>query len=111
MKWTIKELQLLRLNYENKTWKQLKKLFPNRSKRSIDAKAREIGLNRSRYTIKGGEYHVYFRCIVHGKIYRQEVIKWKGSKAYCPRGGCNRELRRLPKKSKLREKYRRKENV
>lgn len=106
MKWSIKEIQLLRLNYENKTWKEVKKLFPNRSKGSIDAKAREIGLNRARYTIKGGQYFTYAYCIIHGKIYKEE-IKWKRGKAYCPRNGCNRMLRMLPKKSKLREKYRR----
>jgi len=106
MKWSIRELQLLKLNYENKTWKQLKKLFPNRSKRSIDAKAREIGLNRGKYTVKGGQYFNYCYCIVHGKIYKEEV-KLKNNKPYCPRAGCNRLLRMLPKKSKLREKYRR----
>jgi len=109
MKWTIKEIALLKSVYSNSTWKQVKKLFPNRTKRSIDAKAREIGLSRAKYTIKGGLYYVYAYCIIHGKIYKEEIAYKKG-KACCPRDGCNRLLRMLPKKSKLREKYRRKEN-
>jgi len=107
MKWTEKELNLLKSAYSNLTWKQLKKLFPNRTKRSIDAKAREIGLSRGKYTVKGGQYFNYAYCVVHGKIFREE-IRIKNNKPYCPRNGCNRLLRMLPKKSKLREKYRRK---
>ena len=106
MKWTSKEILLLKLKYGSNTWSQLLKLFPNRSKKSISNKAKEIGLNRRKFTIKGGQYFTYAYCIVHGKIYKEE-IKLKKGKAYCPRIGCNRLLRTLPKKSKLKEKYRR----
>lgn len=106
MKWTKHEVAILQAYYENVSWIKLLKLLPGRNKCSIKTKARQLSLNRGKFTIKGGEYHTYFRCEIHGKIYKEEVIKWKGIKAYCPRLGCNKELRRLPKRSKLRRKYR-----
>lgn len=107
MKWTEKEVRLLKLHYEtNISWTRLKGYFPNRNINSIKRKAKREGLNREHLAI--GKY-LYAYCIVHGRIMVNEV-KWKESKTKknirgrCPY--CNRQLRNLTSnKLSLKEKY------
>ena len=108
MKWSKLEIILLKANYNKATWEILLRIFPKRNKRSIKNKASQLGLKRKEFTIKGGAYINYYTCDLHGKIYKQEVTLNKGKKPTCPRDGCKRLLRSLPKKSKLRRKYREK---
>jgi len=107
-RWSNEEMALLFLKYEHVSWTELKGLFPSRSKKSINKKARELRLVRTKFSTLKGVFYVYALCPTHGRIFREE-IKWRGKKEnipYCPRPGCNKRLREKPKTSRLRRKYR-----
>ena len=110
MKWSEREIALLHLKYPTSSWSELEALFKNRDRRSIKLKARKEGLSREKFDTSRGLYFKFAMCSIHGRVDRSKIV-WKDSKCYigyCPY--CNSRLRLLPKSTKLRKKYRGKEN-
>jgi len=107
MKWTEKEVRLLKLHYEtNISWTRLKGYFPNRTINAIKRKAKKEGLSRKHLSTSN---YKYMYCVVHGRMLIEEakVVESKTKRnirVRCPY--CNRQLRNLTvDKLSLKEKY------
>ena len=114
-KWSARETAILIKRYNIASWTELRSLLPGRNKRSIEHKADREGLTRPEYSTKKGLYFNFARCSVHGMIRKDNII-WGGKHLNIPYCSiivdrarsiqCKRRLTLLPRKSKLREKYR-----
>lgn len=110
MKWSNKEIEILKLYYEREpTWINIKSKLSNRSSRAIKAKAKALGLSREQFST---ENYGYAYCIVHGRIYGEiiwiESKSGKSKRPRCPVVGCNRQVRLIrANRLSIREKNRR----
>ena len=114
-RWSKREVAILIKRFQYASWTELKQLFPGRTQRSIENKAEQEKLTRPGFATKDGIYHDFARCPEHGMV-RKEKIIWEGKHLNIPKCpiiidkaralSCKRRLTLLPRRSKLREKYR-----